>query len=181
MLNTGTLVGKNWGVRKFFDFHMLLVHSVGWAGLGGCVVCGVISSCPRLHDPKIKPFYCSHFLLPRIDKWHSPELWLAESRSRDHNPPLWLVAAIAAEIYLGAEQFQITDATFTSRWRGNVLLVCEVWGLHAHEMSTPINNSFTFLTQAFLLSWKHTESEQGSETSLNGEDFSLQLTLLLTP
>ena len=32
MLNTGTLVGKNWGVRNFFDSNTLLVHS-------GTVVC----------------------------------------------------------------------------------------------------------------------------------------------
>ena len=37
MLNTGTLVGKNWGVRNFFDFHMLLVHSVRGLGQRGAV------------------------------------------------------------------------------------------------------------------------------------------------
>ena len=42
MLNTGTLVGKNWGVRKFFDSNMLLVHSVSTFHLMNNIFSGVI-------------------------------------------------------------------------------------------------------------------------------------------
>ena len=42
---------------------------LGWAGLGvSCVESYLHVPAFTVHDLKIKPFYCSHFLLPRIKK-----------------------------------------------------------------------------------------------------------------